>query len=312
MEGLNMSYNARVYKVFIASPADVENERNIIRSVIEQWNSINSEREKIVLVPIGFDTNAAPEMGRPAQEYINMDILDSCDVVVGVFWTRVGTPTRRHAGGSIEEVLRNSPNRRITMIYFSQKQIQPDKIDQDQYRQLLEFKNNVKESSFYSEFRSDSELSEKLYQHIQLKVNEGKFRPKWDSDIVALIEDENEMIQKIDEHFPNVAANVLEQIIYQNHSEAVWKAITEKLLTSPNLMGQSLLFLARIGACENYVFKNGTRRLATTSQNDFCVFLNNLYSINRYEFFKLYQENLVTNERYKAYLEKIIKQDQVF
>lgn len=78
-----MSYKARVFRVFIASPSDVLLEREITRNVLEQWNSINSEREKIVLVPIGWETNAAPEMGRPAQDYINMDILDTCDVVIG-------------------------------------------------------------------------------------------------------------------------------------------------------------------------------------------------------------------------------------
>ena len=72
-----MSYKARVFRVFIASPSDVLLEREITRNVLEQWNSINSEREKIVLVPIGWETNAAPEMGRPAQDYINMDILSN-------------------------------------------------------------------------------------------------------------------------------------------------------------------------------------------------------------------------------------------
>ena len=101
-----MSYKARVFRVFIASPSDVLLEREITRNVLEQWNSINSEREKIVLVPIGWETNAAPEMGRPAQDYINMDILDTCDVVIGIFWTRAGTPTRNAASGSIEEILK--------------------------------------------------------------------------------------------------------------------------------------------------------------------------------------------------------------
>lgn len=45
-----MSYKARVFRVFIASPSDVLLEREITRNVLEQWNSINSEREKIVLV----------------------------------------------------------------------------------------------------------------------------------------------------------------------------------------------------------------------------------------------------------------------
>ena len=104
-----MSYKARVFRVFIASPSDVLLEREITRNVLEQWNSINSEREKIVLVPIGWETNAAPEMGRPAQDYINMDILDTCDVVIGIFWTRAGTPTRMQR---VAQLKKFSENRR--------------------------------------------------------------------------------------------------------------------------------------------------------------------------------------------------------
>lgn len=139
-----MSYKARVFRVFIASPSDVLLEREITRNVLEQWNSINSEREKIVLVPIGWETNAAPEMGRPAQDYINMDILDTCDVVIGIFWTRAGTPTRNAASGSIEEILRESPKRRITMLYFSNKPIPPSRVDTNQTLELIKFKNKVK------------------------------------------------------------------------------------------------------------------------------------------------------------------------
>lgn len=48
-----MSYQAKVYKVFIASPSDVEAERNVVRLVLSKWNDINSESQGIVLLPVG-------------------------------------------------------------------------------------------------------------------------------------------------------------------------------------------------------------------------------------------------------------------
>lgn len=56
-----MSYNAKIYKVFIASPDDVEREREIVRSVLMKWNAINAESKHIVLLPVGWETHAAPE-----------------------------------------------------------------------------------------------------------------------------------------------------------------------------------------------------------------------------------------------------------
>jgi hypothetical protein len=211
-----MSYKARVFRVFIASPSDVLLEREITRNVLEQWNSINSEREKIVLVPIGWETNAAPEMGRPAQDYINMDILDTCDVVIGIFWTRAGTPTRNAASGSIEEILRESPKRRITMLYFSNKPIPPSRVDTDQTLELIKFKNKVKKLSYYDVFEDEKDLESKLYRHIQVKVNEGKFRPMWDSDIIAASENDEELANQINNHFPLVAENVLKRLFIRS------------------------------------------------------------------------------------------------
>lgn len=46
-----MSYNAKVYKVFIASPDDVQKEREIVRSVIMRWNAINAESKKLYYYP---------------------------------------------------------------------------------------------------------------------------------------------------------------------------------------------------------------------------------------------------------------------
>lgn len=197
-----MSYQARAFKVFIASPGDVAREREVIRAVIERWNSIDSQQNKMVLIPIGWETNAAPEMGRAAQDYINMDILDSCDVVIGVFWTRVGTPTRTHASGSIEEILCSSANRRLTMLYFSKKAIPHDLIDPEQYSSLLKFKEEVNSNSYYCEFNDEQSLADMLYQHIHIKVNEGKFRPNWTSDYIASIQDDTKMAQEIRNSFP--------------------------------------------------------------------------------------------------------------
>ena len=77
-----MSYKARVFKVFVASPSDVTHERNIVYNAIFHWNAINAEDKKIVLLPIGWDISGAPEAGRPAQDYINIDLLDKCDVLI--------------------------------------------------------------------------------------------------------------------------------------------------------------------------------------------------------------------------------------
>ncbi|MDP4027978.1 MAG: hypothetical protein Q8P42_03295 [Gallionella sp.] len=51
-----MSYQATVFKVMIASPSDVAAERNVIREVITEWNNLNADARRTVLLSIGWET----------------------------------------------------------------------------------------------------------------------------------------------------------------------------------------------------------------------------------------------------------------
>ena len=84
-----MSYDAKAFNVMIASPSDVPSERNIVREVVYEWNAVHSQSRKIVLLPIGWETHSSPEMGGRAQEILNDQVLSKCDLLVGIFWTRI-------------------------------------------------------------------------------------------------------------------------------------------------------------------------------------------------------------------------------
>src|SRR5690348_7434427 len=99
-----MSYPSTVFNVMIASPSDVAAERSITRDVLSEWNVVHSRTRQIVLLPLGWETHAAPEMGARPQAIINKQVLADADLLVGVFWTRIGTPTERHLSGSVEEI----------------------------------------------------------------------------------------------------------------------------------------------------------------------------------------------------------------
>ncbi len=70
-----MSYIATVFQVMIASPSDVPKERQIIREILHNWNTMHSFEKKVVLMPAGWETHAAPSMGDRPQEIINKQVL---------------------------------------------------------------------------------------------------------------------------------------------------------------------------------------------------------------------------------------------
>lgn len=167
-----MSYSAKAFNVMIASPGDVASERSIIRDVIYEWNAVHSNTRKIVLLPIGWESHSSPEMGGSAQTIINGQILDKCDLLVGVFWTRIGTATDDYASGTVEEIEKHIETGKPAMLYFSSQPVAMDTVDLEQIVKLNEFKKSCQGRGLYETYDSHSDFKTKFYRHLQLKINE--------------------------------------------------------------------------------------------------------------------------------------------
>ena len=167
-----MSYNAKVFNVMIASPGDVASERSIVRDVVYEWNAVHSKSRNIVLLPIGWESHSSPEMGSSPQEIINNQILDKCDLLVGVFWTRIGTQTTDYASGTVEEIEKHIKSEKPAMLYFSSQPVAMDTVDIEQIQELKKFKESCQSRSLYESYDSHADFKEKFYRHLQLKLNE--------------------------------------------------------------------------------------------------------------------------------------------
>ncbi|EPC7840073.1 hypothetical protein ACR220_000970 [Escherichia coli] len=167
-----MSYNAKVFNVMIASPGDVASERAIIRDVIYEWNAVHSLTRNIVLLPIGWESHSSPEMGASAQTIINNQVLDKCDLLIGVFWTRIGTATSEYSSGTVEEIEKHINTGKPAMLYFSSQPVALDSVDLEQVRNLNLFKQSCQRNGLYETYDSHADFKQKFYRHLQLKVNE--------------------------------------------------------------------------------------------------------------------------------------------
>jgi len=99
-----MPFPATVYQILIASPSDCVEERRAIPEVIYSWNACNSDAFRVVLLPVMWETHSWPELGDRAQSIINKQIVKNCDILIGAFWTRLGTPTGVSESGTVEEI----------------------------------------------------------------------------------------------------------------------------------------------------------------------------------------------------------------
>lgn len=168
-----MGYQATVLKVMVSSPSDVIEERKIIHQALHNWNSAHSENENIILLPIDWKINSTPEMGAHPQEIINKQLVTTSDILIAVFWHRIGTPTKNHDSGTIDEINEFISTNKPVMLYFSLKPV-PMSHDREQLGKLLAFKDSCKPNGLFFEYNSYEEFKELVSQHIQNKIGELK------------------------------------------------------------------------------------------------------------------------------------------
>jgi len=107
-------------------------------------------------------------MGDRAQATINKQILGDADILIAIFWTRIGTPTGVAASGTVEEITEHISAGKPTMLYFSSAPVRPDSVDEEQFRSLRTFKKSIQESNngLYEEYESLGEFKEKLSRQL--------------------------------------------------------------------------------------------------------------------------------------------------
>jgi hypothetical protein len=165
-----MSYVARVLNVMIASPSDVAKERQIIRDVIQEWNAVNAADRKVVLMPVGWETNSTPDMGDRPQAIINKQLLKTCDLLVAVFWTRLGSPTGAASSGTVEEVNEHLAAGKPAMIYFSAVPVRVDSVDAEQYDKLRAFKDDLRSRGLFAEYEDLTSFRTDFARHLAQRV----------------------------------------------------------------------------------------------------------------------------------------------
>ncbi len=170
-----MAYKANVISVMIASPSDVPTERALVRQILTEWNDVYSKRESLVLMPVGWETHSSPELSGRPQDMINERLLADADLLIGIFWTRVGSDTGKAISGSIEEIDRHRAAGKPVMIYFSDAPVRPDSVDHQQYEKLKEFKKWAMTEGLIQTYESLDDFRIKLHQQVPRALQQNPY-----------------------------------------------------------------------------------------------------------------------------------------
>lgn len=163
-----MGYPATVFKVMIACPGDLD--ERVVRDAVREWNDEFSESRGVVFLPVSWRSHGAPGTGNRPQEIINKEVLADCDLLIALFWGRLGTPTGHSLSGTVEELQGHIASGKPAMVFFSTQPIDPAEIDPDQLRALREFSEELQKKSLLGEFESEQDLREKLRRALSHRI----------------------------------------------------------------------------------------------------------------------------------------------
>ena len=154
-----------IFRALIASPSDCVQERKIIPEVIRAWNAVHSLDRSAIVEPVLWETHSRPAFGDQPQEILNQQLVKSCDLVIGAFWTRLGTPTGKAKSGTAEEIEQFRTEGKPVLLYFSSAPAVPESIDPDQYKALVEYKKGLSSAGLYSVYESLADFRDQLHRH---------------------------------------------------------------------------------------------------------------------------------------------------
>ena len=171
-----MSFRATVLKVNIASPGDVAEERRIVTEAIHRWNDANADARQLLFQPVKWETHSTPQLGNPPQTIINRQLLDEADIVIGIFGTRIGTPTEEYVSGTVEEIKKHVAAGKTAKIYFSDVPIAPSAVNAAQYASVQKFREECQSTGLYATFSSHEQFRNDFSHHLDLELNQPRYR----------------------------------------------------------------------------------------------------------------------------------------
>lgn len=155
------------YNMFISSPSDVKNNKEIqaIREVVHSFNRTHWSLPTRIY-PVRWDSETLLKSGTPLQTSID-PLIDQCDFLIAIFRARLGTPIDGYESGTAKEILTALKEGKQVFVYTSQNdQIVADavKTDLEQYSKLQNFLKRLghKKNVYVDHYINDEELKDKF------------------------------------------------------------------------------------------------------------------------------------------------------
>ena len=147
-----------VYDLLLSCPGDVLDLKDTIDACVKSFNASIGEANNIRIELKHWSTNSFSQFGDKPQNILNTQFVNDCDLCVALLGTRFGTPTDNYDSGTEEEIEKMLEQNKQVFLYFVERNVDPSKIDVEQYKKVQEFQTKYAEKGVYTIVKTADEL----------------------------------------------------------------------------------------------------------------------------------------------------------
>src|ERR1700680_239228 len=156
----------------LCGPTDVAKEIALAAEAINDWNCQHGEQRGFWVKHQHWSTDSYPDAQETGQGAINKQLIDSTDILVAIFWSRIGTPTASAESGTVEEIQRAIAAGKKVMVYFSDLEPLPAGASIEQVKRLSGFREQLRTHRSCWTFQSRSGFRDDFATHLALMLND--------------------------------------------------------------------------------------------------------------------------------------------
>jgi hypothetical protein len=172
-KGGKMSKSKVEISVFVAYSGEMIDELKLIEEIATEINDTYGGLTNLFFKIETWKKAVAPGVDAYPQNVINRQIEDKYDVVIALFGSKLGTPTKNFRSGTVEELntaikgYKAKGRPKDIFVYFRNELVSIQQIAILQLQEVLEYKAELSlEGVLYSEYKSKEEFSGFIRNHL--------------------------------------------------------------------------------------------------------------------------------------------------
>lgn len=157
-----MPFSAQIYALLFSSPGDVSKDVEFAAGAVQRWNVIYGKEFGANVMPLHWSTAAAAEFGVRPQQSLNDQLVEQADIVIALFWHRVGTDTGKAASGTVEEIEEAYRRGAQVAVLRCVKPIAPTDVDHEQIEKLNAYLQSIRDRALILEYEDTDSLRQRV------------------------------------------------------------------------------------------------------------------------------------------------------